>query len=135
MKKLLILAFLFTFCYALNAFAQEVSSEQPNAVETETKTERCYIEIIGQQSNQPGSNVRVYFEVGHILSSRTGFTTADINKALVFNTMIDALNLLSHLGWNLSHTYSTSGRVVTQHWVLYKDVTDINKLFEGIQKK
>lgn len=63
------------------------------------------------------------------------FVFVDENgKKVSYSTLIDAANIMAERGWTLqqSYAYTDQTKFVTEVWIFYKDVEDIEELKEGM---
>lgn len=102
---------------------------------------RFYCEITGHQRDL-ASHMRIIIDFGDSYVYN-GFgelnrelSIVDKNGEIIyFNSMIDAMNYMAVLGWNLQIAYSSvsskSGRI-EHHCILYKDAENSEKAREGI---
>lgn len=113
----------------MDCHAQEAASGE---------VKKFYIEIVGEVNNINRS-VQVSLNLGKILSTRTGLTEADLNRAareLHFTSMVDAMNLLAVNGWNLEQSYvvNSNNRPMV-YWIASKSVHDPLELLDGFVPK
>ncbi len=133
MNKFFVAFIMLVFCVVANAETTPEASRSSQHPVTMAKN-RCYIELKAQQGGYNVNNVKVTINIGKMLSTRTGYSNGDISKVIPMTSMIDALNALSHYGWRLAETYSNTvgPQVVTQYWILYKDVENVDDVFSGM---
>jgi hypothetical protein len=125
MKRLFLLAMLFAVGICVN----DVKAQTSSAVEVDTAqcvhTSRYYLDIQGIQGQLNAKAFEIKIVSGKIFHDYTKTKPSDLTTfrdKYQLRTMMDALNLLSLYGWQLSQCYTTAinGSVVT-HYIVYKD--------------
>jgi hypothetical protein len=121
MKKLLL--FIAILCLGLSVNAQN---------------KRYYCEVVGMYENKYG-----YLECNVVISFddapfSNGFDKPELGRnrlakkdGRAFTSMMDAVNYMSHQGWQLLQVYCNSLAGST-HYVMYKDAPSIAKAVENI---
>lgn len=102
-------------------------------------TRRYYMEIQGIQGQVTTRALEIKFVAGELFHNYTKTSTADLQRfrdKYKFSTMVDALNMMSLMGWQLSDCYtSASAGTVITHWVIYKEADNAEDLAAGIVVK
>lgn len=134
---------LLTALAAIMMAGMAVAEDQKGVAEAVDGPMRAYIEIVGQ--NQLfSSKMKVSVDYGQASSWWDGYDRGMLvdenGKEIKFNSMIDAMNYMSALGWMFMQAYvvpdgnkDAVGGVV--HWLLYKDVNDPSEITEGFSTK
>ena len=134
---------LLTALAAIMMAGMAVAEDQKGVAEAVDGPMRAYIEIVGQ--NQLfSSKMKVSVDYGQASSWWDGYDRGMLvdenGKEIKFNSMIDAMNYMSALGWMFMQAYvvpdgnkdAIGGEV---HWLLYKDVNDPSEITEGFMTK
>jgi hypothetical protein len=104
---------------------------------------KVYCEIVGT-GNLSGSKIsKVEVDMGQTSkqwSSKNRVLVNDQNEKIEFNSMMDAVNYFSKLGWNFVQAYAiaeTQGmsRETVYHYILVKEVSKDEQAVEGIKLK
>lgn len=100
-------------------------------------THRVYAELLGIGSNLLGlnKNVWVTVDMGQYQNRmKTASHILDENgKEIKFNSMVAALNYMGERGWNFIQAYIvTEGKQNVYHWLMYKDISSDEELYEGL---
>jgi hypothetical protein len=100
---------------------------------------RFFMEIQAVQSQLSQRSVEIKFVAGDIFHTLTRTKPADLQNFRdqhQIKYLVDALNTMSMLGWELHDCYTTaSNGTCTSHWVISKEITDTEQLTEGILTK
>jgi hypothetical protein len=120
-----------------------LAQEQVGVAEENYAPQRVYIEIVGV-GQLFSSKMKVSVDYGQASSWWDGYDRGMLvdenGKEIKFNSMIDAMNYMSALGWMFMQAYvvpngnkdAIGGEV---HWLLYKDVNDPSEITEGFMTK
>lgn len=99
-------------------------------------TNRVYAELLGYGTNFLGlnKNVNVTVDLGQFQSAFKSYEILDENgKPMKFNSMVAAMNYMGERGWKFIQAYVvTVSNQNVYHWLLYKDVTDRNQIYDGL---
>jgi hypothetical protein len=141
MKLLCFLTALALSATAFTTMAEEQSIDSSSsATQTVAATpHRYYLEIQGIQNPLNVKAFEIKLIAGEIFCGYSKVSEKDLRtfvSTFQFRSMIDALNLLSQYGWQLSECYTSaiSGNVFT-NWIIYKDVTTPEELAFGLTQK
>jgi hypothetical protein len=131
------LAILLISAISLTVNAQDVATATPTDSVAQVKpTRRFFMEIQAVQSQLNQRSVEIKFVAGDIFHTLTNTKPADLQKFRdqhQLKYLVDALNTMSMLGWQLHDCYTTaSNGTCISHWVISKEVTDAKQLTEGI---
>ena len=103
---------------------------------------KAYCEIVGT-GNITGTNVKIQVEFGQKAKWATPnarFLVDENGEKMNFNSMIDAVNYLAKLGWELILAYPVTptqgmSKDPVYHYILCKKVTSDEQIKEGINLK
>ena len=111
------------------------------AVNAQSHTYRVYAEL---EESEPIFSTRINVSINYgqskTSSNNHNILVNEKGHEIKFNSMIDAINYLSQVGWRLSHTFvepqvsGNSTKYVTR-WIIYKDVTNERQITEGFMTK
>lgn len=136
MNKLLVLLTAFIVSSFFNITnAQTTTDSQANTEQT-AATRRFYLEIQGVQNQLSAQAFEIRFVPGKLFLDFSKTKNADfvaLRDKYQIRSLIDALNILSLYGWQLSECYATvlNGSTVN-HWIVYKDAATPDELALGI---
>lgn len=124
MKKILILMML---VFSIGCFA-------------ENSGENVYCEIVGTETTLFSKKLTILVDFGQ----KTSYWNEYKNKMLLdengdaikFNSMVDALNFMSNLGWSFQQAYvvTTSNQNV-YHWLMKKTLAEGESINDGLNTK
>lgn len=140
MRLLCFLTALALSATAFTTMAEEQNTDSSSATQAVVATpHRYYMEIQGIQNPLNVKAFEIRLIAGEIFSVYSKVSEKDLRtfvSTFQFRSMVDALNLLSQYGWQLSDCYTSaiSGNVFT-HWIIYKDVTTPEELAFGLTQK
>ena len=104
-----------------------------------SETMRVYAELLGSGTNFLGlnKNVKVTVDMGQPQSTFKSYTLQDENgKDIKFNSMVAAMNYMGQRGWKFIQSYTiTHGKNLVYHWLMYKDIDDVDQVMEGLNVK
>ena len=106
----------------------------------EAKPYKVYCEIVSSSRGLFSDKTKVELDFGQYASWwSTDRQLADENgKAIVFNSVLDAVNYMSRRGWDFEQTYvvqSISGGdsgSSAYHWIMSKMITSDAQIMEGL---
>ena len=102
-------------------------------------THRVYAELLGYGTSffDFNKNVKVTIDLGQFQSKFKDYYILDENgKAMKFNSMVAAMNYMGERGWKFVQIYIVKERDLNvYHWLMYKDITDPEQIYDGLSVK
>tara|TARA_B100001059_G_C17424838_1_gene375061 strand:+ start:152 stop:505 length:354 start_codon:yes stop_codon:yes gene_type:complete len=109
-----------TFLFFLNSQSQTINGVPFSEIDSP------YVQIVGQPKLM-SSKITVFVDFGQNTkafgSAKKQFSILDKNgKKIVFNSMIDALNFMTRIGYKLEQVYTTTsqGNTISYHYLMSK---------------
>mgnify|MGYP003589598326 FL=1 len=104
---------------------------------------KVYCEIVGTGNIMGNKVSMIEADFGQSISAwntKSRILVGDDNKAVPFNSMMDAVNYFAVRGWSLLFAYGVTdtqgmARQTAYHYVLSKEVTNDEQIKEGIKLK
>ena len=119
MKKLIIC--LFVLCVSTSILSQE---------------KQVFCEIVGTSTTMLGDNVTIHVDYGQPRKLFQSQNIVDeLGSAIIFNSMIDALNWMGERGWEFVQAYavySEASKNQVYHFLLTKKIKEGEAINEGI---
>ena len=101
---------------------------------------KVFCEIV--ERNQFNKKVKIIIDFGQVREKSVNQQTLvdESGNTIQFNSKIDALNYMTTLGWEFVQAYTvmtgSNGDVKSEtHWILSKEVTEKQNVYEGITTK
>ncbi len=136
MKKLFLLAAAAVISVSIAHAQNRVASQTPG--EVPSRQSKVYCEIIGvQKLLSLKVNVQVDFGQNPYVNSKL---VDENGKNITFNSMVDAMNYMSKLGWEFESVYvvthgSGSSAQNVYHWLLSKYIQNDEHISDGFTTK